>query len=178
LRTIPAFALVLFVAAAGACAEAGGEVKGGELTDAGTAATTPPEVPPDTKPTPAPCDGTGTRWSDLYNDIFGPTGKGGSCAFQSNCHGSAEGGGARSLAGIQCFDLKGCRQSFLDKNLVTAKDTTDPDKSILLRGLLRRISPDDGKTIGFMPQAPADYIFSETCVDRMKTWIANGYPDD
>lgn len=175
--TSKAFYCLIAVAALGACAEAGGEVKGGGLTEAGVAATTAPEVKAaEKKLTPAPCNGTGTRWTDLYNDIFGPTGAPGSCTFQSNCHGPG-GGGARSLAGVQCFDMKGCRQSFLDRNLVTPKDMADPEDSNLLKGLLRRLRP-DGTPFGFMPEAPEDYVFSETCVERMKAWIREGMKDD
>jgi hypothetical protein len=168
-----AFGLVVAVAAMGACAEAGGELKGGDLTDAGISAT---ETPPAPRPTPAPCVGTGTRWSDLYRDIFGPDG-GASCSFKSNCHGSPDGAGARSPAGIQCFDVKTCRQSMLDRNLVAPKDAAEPAKSVLIRGILRRLKP-DGQVNGIMPQEPADYVFSDACLERIASWIRDGLKDE
>jgi hypothetical protein len=177
-RCTPAsFFFVVGIALVVACAEAGGEVKGGELTDAGLAATNPPPFTPPTEMEPAVCRGTGTRWSDLYNDIFGPTGEPGSCSYRSNCHGSPDSAGARSPAGIQCYDMKGCRQSFFDRNLVAQKDSAAPEKSGLLLGLLRHRKA-DGTVIGFMPQSPAGYLFSDVCVDRIKTWIRDGLKDD
>ncbi|HVH46865.1 MAG TPA: hypothetical protein VM925_31195 [Labilithrix sp.] len=154
-----------------ACSEAGGDVKGGGLTDSGLEATSPPP------PAEAPCVGSGTKWSDLYRDIFGPTGRPGSCSFRSNCHGTPDGAGARSGAGIECFDEKACRQSLFDKNIVSPSDSAAPDSSGLFVGLLRIRRP-DGTVSGFMPQAPADYIFPSACLERMKTWIRDGAKDD
>src|SRR5262245_12630143 len=70
-----------------ACASAHGEVLGGDLVaDAGALT-----------PGPPPCNaaelanvdcGTGSKWSELYRDIFGPTNQPGSCSIQSKCHGA------------------------------------------------------------------------------------------
>ncbi|MDF2695185.1 MAG: hypothetical protein K0S65_3568 [Labilithrix sp.] len=172
--TSSALGVVVVLGALAACSEAGGEVRGGGLTDAGVSATTPPPAPPDILST---CRGTGTTWSDLYNDVFGPTGEPGSCSFRGNCHGSADAAGARSGAGIECFDRAGCRQSFLDKNLVSPDDAAAPEESGLLLGLLRYRRA-DGSTVGFMPQEPANFYFPDSCLERIKTWIAGGAKDD
>ncbi|MBX3216753.1 MAG: hypothetical protein KF850_32255 [Labilithrix sp.] len=161
------------LAALAACAEAGGEIRGGELTDAGAAATT--LLLPDAGGE-APCVGDGSKWSDLYRDIFGPTARGGSCAFDGSCHGTPDGAGAKSPSGIACFDEKGCRQSFLDQSLVTVDDATAPEGSILLARTLRIRR--DGGASGSMPLAPSGYVYSAECVDRVKAWIAGGVKDD
>ena len=177
MRPLPPVTLAVLAALA-ACAEAGGETKGGALTDAGLAATNPPRYTPDTSAAPADgaCSGTGTKWSDLYNDIFGPTGRPGSCAFAASCHGTPDGAGAKIGGGVQCFDEKGCRQSFFDKGLVDASDSAAPEKAALF-GVLRIRTP-EGSPAGTMPEIPADYVFSDTCVERMKTWIRDGAKDD
>ena len=162
-----------------ACAEAGGELKGGELTDGGVLATNPPAFTPDTGASdPGPdCLDMGTTWTALYTGLFGPTDRPGSCTFRSNCHGTPDGAGAQLGSGIQCFDQKGCRQSFHDKGLVTPADFAAPERSVLLAGLLRVRKP-DGTTLGFMPQNPPDYVFPDACVERIKTWIRDGAKDD
>jgi hypothetical protein len=163
--------LFAVVVAGAACSDAGGQLKGGTLTDGGVAATTPPSF------TEGPCIGTGSHWSDLYRDIFGPTGRAGSCSFRSNCHGSADAAGSTSGSGIQCFDEKGCRQSFLDKGLVSTFDAEAPENSALILSILRRRKA-DGTVSGFMPESPSDYLFSAVCLDRMKAWIRDGAKDD
>ena len=179
--TSASFVLVGVIAAIASCAEAGGEVRGGDLTDAGQLATNPPAFTPDTGApeggTRYECVGTGTTWTALYDDIFGPTERPGSCSFQSSCHGSPDAAGAKVGSGIKCFDAKGCRQSFLDQGLVTPADAEAPENSMLLTSLLRVKKP-DGKIVGFMPQQPADYVFPDACVERIQTWIRNGAKDD
>lgn len=169
------------VAAVSSCAEAGGEIRGGELTDAGLLATNPPAFTPDTG---APdggaayeCVGSGTTWTAIYNDIFGPTGRPGSCSLRSNCHGSPDGAGAKAGSGIACFDQKGCRQSLFDKGIITPDDFAAPEKSALFVSLLRVRRP-DGSTVGFMPQVPVDYAFSDACIQRIQTWLRAGAKDD
>lgn len=176
MRLVPPVAVAVLAALA-ACAEAGGELEGGALTDAGLAATTPPPYTPDTGAAAADgvCSGTGTKWSDLYNDIFGPTGRPGSCAFAASCHGTPDGAGTKVGGGVRCFDEKGCRQSFFDKGLVAAADSAAPEKAALF-GVLRIRTPDG--PVGTMPEIPANYTFSDTCIERIKTWIRDGAKDD
>lgn len=167
------------LAAVAACAEAGGDVRGGELTSAGAAATTPPAFTPDSGAAdPGPdCTTMAATWTGIYTELFGPTDRPGSCTFRSNCHGAPESAGATTGAGIECFDQKGCRQSFFDKGVIKPEDSAAPENSALFVGLLRVRKP-DGSTIGFMPQVPAEYVFSDTCVERIQTWLRNGALDD
>lgn len=166
-----ASAVLAILVAVVSCSDADERVIDAAALDAGADATPPPE------PVEGVCAGSGTKWSDLYRDIFGPTGSPGSCSFRSSCHGSPEAAGARSGAGIECFDEKGCRQSLFDKNIVMPSDSEAPEKSGLFVGLLRIRRP-NGTVAGFMPQAPADYVFPSACVERMKTWIRDGAKDD
>lgn len=158
------------MAAAAACSGSDDPVKGGELTDAGKEATAPPG------PEEGPCIGSGTKWSDLYRDVFGPTGRPGSCSFQASCHGSEDGDGVLA-GGIRCFDAKGCRQSFLELGLVGTGDATAPEQATLFTRVLRHRT-EDGSVAGFMPAAPSSYLFAPQCLDRMKAWVAGGVKDD
>jgi hypothetical protein len=159
-----------------ACAEAGGDVKGGDITEAGVQATTPGDFDAGAKLVPAECVGEGTTWTALYRDIFA-TGKPGSCTYESNCHGTPEGEGAQAGAGIKCFDQAGCRQSMIDQNMATPGNQAAPDGANLFT-TMRNINPKSGKLRGRMPKDPAGYIFSDTCMQRIRTWIANGVPAD
>ncbi len=160
------------------CAEAGGELRGGELTDAGQAATNPPAFTPDTGAAdPGPdCVSMGTTWTAIYTELFGPTGRPGSCTYRGNCHGPGE-VGTKTASGLKCFDQQGCRQSLFDTGVLEPKDSAAPENSRLFVGLLRIRKP-DGSTVGFMPQIPADYVLPQTCVERVQTWIRNGAQDD
>jgi hypothetical protein len=158
-----------------ACAEAGGETKGGELTDAGLQASANGVFRPPAVDGGIDC-GEGTTWSSLYRDIFGPTGKPGSCSFQSNCHGSPEGDGAIAGSGIDCFDQNGCRQSMIDAGLLKPRLARDPDSGGLV-SILRRRTP-DGEVNGLMPKSPGSYTYPEACLVRIRGWISNNYPAD
>jgi hypothetical protein len=119
--------------------------------------------------------GSGTKWSDLYRDIFGPTGRPGSCVFQSGCHGSEKAGGVAG-GGIRCFDQKGCREGFLALNLVKQEHVADPDTAPLFSIVRHRKA--NGEEAGFMPKEPADFYFPAKSIERMKTWIKDGFKDD
>lgn len=157
-----------------ACAEAGGELRGGGVTETGEKATKPPAFAPDAAADDRPC-GEGTKWSELYRDIFGPTGQGGSCVFTAACHGSPSGDGAG--VGILCENEAGCRQSFIDEGLVSAANASNPDGAKLLDSILRYRKP-NGTIPGFMPAEPIGYTFPPTCIERIKGWIARGIPAD
>src|SRR5262245_3061632 len=175
-----AFLSIALLAVMAACAQAGGEVKGGALTQQGQRAVAVPFGCPSGEQDV----GQGTTWTDLYRDVFGPTNRGGSCSFQAACHGSPDGTGAGSASGIQCFDKAGCRASMIQKNLVTEADKANPDGSVLLGGILRRCVPDPSRgggaeqVIGIMPQEPASFIFPETTLNRIRAWIRDGVPDN
>lgn len=150
--------LVLSAAAFVGCARATGEVQGGEATFEAT----PQQL------------GSGTHWSDLYRDLFGPTSFAG-CGTAA-CHGSPTGEGAMSKAGIHCFDSAGCWQSMHDKGLVSMPaDMQHPENSNLI-GVLRH-DDDKGNEVGFMPKSPP-VVFSKDSIDRIETWLKNGAPND
>jgi hypothetical protein len=167
--------LLVAVLGAAACATASGEVSGGDpktepVVDAGGA---PVDAGPTTFPEDLVDAGSGTTWTALYRDLFGPTGVT-SCAGNGTCHGGADQAGAKS-AGFLCADQKGCRQSLVDVGQVRTRDTTAPDKSLLVLTLRHRA--DSGNIVGIMPKTPP-FVFPRSAMDRVKTWIAAGFPDD
>lgn len=169
---------ILASAFAAACAEAGGDVKGGDLTDAGLRAATPGDFDAGYVPLPrdAPC-GEGDTWSSLYRDIFGPTGRPGSCSFLNSCHGTP--GTQAQAQGIVCMDEKGCRESFIAKSLVSVDNKDHPENANMIIGLLKDWNPKTGKPrSGIMPKEPANFVFPDACVARMEAWIKKGIPAD
>jgi hypothetical protein len=154
----------LLAATAPGCAEADGKLEGGGLTPAGEVAVIPVTFTGD-------CDPRGTSWTNLYCSLFGPTGQPGSCTFQAgNCHGD-NGLGASASTGIQCFDRKGCRESFIRMRLTEEKDQINPAGASIF-AIIRT----EGR--GFMPKAPADYKFKPSDIARIQAWIADGVPDN
>jgi hypothetical protein len=175
--------LVVVLALAAACAEAGGASTGGELTPRGAQATIPPVfVPPEASTTAADasasCGSGGSKWSELYADIFGST-KPGGCNSELTCHGSADAQGALDADGILCISAAGCRQSLIDQRLATPADQTNPTDAKIFTKLrsVNNLTPPAGQD-DLMPKAPADYVFSQACLDRITAWVANGVPDD
>jgi hypothetical protein len=170
-------ALALTVAALAACARSSGEVEGYELNDAGAQAV----VALSACGLDIPDFGTGTTWTDLYRDIFGPTGKPGSCSLESNCHGANAAkdpkAGANDPAGIKCFDQKSCRQSFFTAGLLNSSSAKNPDNAPLF-GVLRLCQP-NGSAVGIMPKDPvASFKADGSNVQRIKAWIRAGAPDN
>jgi hypothetical protein len=119
--------------------------------------------------------GSGTKWSDLYRDIFGPTNRPGSCVFKAGCHGSETSAGVTG-GGIRCFDQKGCREGLIAANLIKQENVANPDSAPLF--LVVRHRKANGEESGFMPKEPADFYFPAKSIDRMKTWIKDGFKDD
>lgn len=119
--------------------------------------------------------GSGTKWSDLYRDIFGPTGRPGSCVFSAGCHASETAAGVVG-GGIRCFDQKGCREGFLAASLVKQENVANPDTAALFSVVRHRKA--NGDESGFMPKEPEDFYFPAKSIERMKTWIKDGFKDD
>ncbi len=174
-----AITLVLGASAARAtasCAEASGAATGGDLTEAGVVATTPPEFDasdPDLQALIARACKT-PEWRGLYRDLFGPTGQPGSCAYVSTCHGAPGAAGAMSGSGIECFDEQSCCASIFDKGLVTQRSADRPERAPLI-GILRRRT--DAGTRGFMPKEPSDYFFEPETLARIADWVRLAAPD-
>jgi hypothetical protein len=175
--TATALAILGCAVAFSACATATGDVQGGEpRPDTGEQGATQPPPPP-------ACvidamTGSGTTWSDLYRDFFGPTGKA-SCAGNGTCHGDATQQGAKSSGGYVCAgDKVACRASLLsdDTGLIQLpRDQTEPEASGLVQELRRR--KPDGSVVGLMPKTP-ECVFESAAIDRIETWIKNGAPND
>jgi hypothetical protein len=155
-------ASAVVLAALLACTDA--SVSGGEVNDAAVFA--PNVIAP-----PAP--GIGTKWSDLYRDIFSRTEAGG-CAHKPFCHGSPAGEGWQK--GLQCSNKDECYRSIFERALVNPGDEKAPEKAFLLTGLLRSVQT--GVRTGIMPKEPADYVFHPATLKRIETWIRNGAPND
>jgi hypothetical protein len=165
---------IVACAFAAACAEAGGESTGGGLTDAGKQAVA---VPVFDAGAVVDCNAGGSKWSELYRDIFGaPEGTAGSCRYAKSCHGSPDGDGAKAGSGIQCYDEAGCRQSMIDHHLATPSNKDRPDDANLF-GILRHPTA-SGNPGGIMPRDPASYVYPDACRSRIRGWIANGVPAD
>ncbi len=141
----------------------------GATDDAGDGAVAKPEEAIDS--------GSGTTWTDLYRDLFGPTGQA-SCAGDGLCHGSASQAGARGSNGFVCADKDACYASMTaaSPGLVTSTDTTDPTKSVLYLTLRHRRT--DGSVTGSMPKRPFSYVFSTASMARIATWIQSGAKND
>lgn len=120
--------------------------------------------------------GSGTTWTDLYRDFFGPTGAA-SCSSANTCHGDPSAVGTTKSAGYLCADKDGCRESMLSDStlLIQPRDVAAPADSTLVRILWHRKA--DGSLTGSMPKTPR-YVFSRASLERVQTWIANGAPND
>jgi hypothetical protein len=159
-RIRASFFVVVAIATMWACAEAGGEVKGGDLTALGSNATKEGQF---TAPLPViPNVGSGATWTDLYRDVFGPTGTP-SCVSQGSCHGSG-GFGSNVSSGPDCYDS---REAGADE---AACEVEFVAKWAPIAIALRR---QNGATIkGTMPQQPVG-VFSAPTLDRIRTWAAS-----
>lgn len=115
--------------------------------------------------------GSGTTWSDLYADFFGPSGRAG-CAGPGNaCHASEDAEGSARSAFV-CPDEAGCVESILGRsNLVRSTDTEKPEAAFLINVLRRKNA--DGKIVGTQPKLPL-FVFHEKSIERIKKWIADG----
>ena len=168
-------------ACATACATATGEVHGGAWKlDAAPPETLQLDAGPIDDAGPPPEDlvdaGAGTTWTDLYRDLFGPTGQA-SCAGNATCHGAADQAGAHGSFGYVCATRDGCRESMLSlaTGLVQAQDFDAPAESGLVAALRRRSAR--GTVVGTMPRT-APYVFSHDSIARIETWISHGAPAD
>lgn len=197
-----AFAAIVFVAFVAACAKAGGDVSGGDLTEAGVAATVAPVfVPPplgciqaeESADASAPNHvpslfKDGTTWTDLYNDVFGAeAGVPGSCGFKGgSCH--ANPGDDGTKAGIHCFDKEDCYQSMMGVgNAPSFKPIPvvpgDVAKSDLVMTRMRHcLNPNAYATasnvVGDMPQQPTEFFYPQKTMDRVRAWIDAGAPNN
>ena len=181
MRALPPLGLAtafssLFVA----CAVASGEVSGGDARIDATAPPAPVIEKPDTGAPPRD-SGAGTTFTDIYRDLFGPTGVA-SCTGVGKCHGGATHDGAlgstrQGAGGYVCAASKSeCRSTLLSSGLITAGET-DFTKSYV-HGVLRKKTAGGTETEGTMPKSPADFVFTKEELDRIAAWVAAGTPDN
>lgn len=154
-----------------ACADATGEVRGGDLAF-------DPVPPPAAQPNACPAvdttdAGSGTTWTDLYRDLFGPTGAA-KCA-STTCHGSA--GTSAARIGVLCVDQQGCRQSLLDRGWIKLPADSEAPEQSAFYTVLRRCDAQQA-TVGVMPLLPTSYRFSEHSLERITAWLREGAKDD
>ena len=121
--------------------------------------------------------GTGSTFTDLYRDFFGPTGKA-SCSGDGLCHGASTAAGAKGSGGFVCgSDATACWTSMTSGRsaLVTTADAADPTKSALYLTIRHRRT--DGSLAGSMPKRPL-YVFSTASMQRIAAWVQAGAPND
>jgi hypothetical protein len=154
-----------------ACSASSSESGGEELFDAAVATADDGGVCSET----VVDAGSGTGWSDLYRDYFGPTGKA-SCAGTGQCHGSTTQAGTVS-SGYVCPDTAdGCYAGITAASnipvLVTVGDTGDPTTSGLYT-ILRKCAGG-----GLMPLQPSTLMFTNADMARIDAWLKAGAPND
>jgi hypothetical protein len=169
LAVTPLVSLVLAVSVA-ACAEASGDVSGGEVL-----ITPKPAAYRGCDVTESIDAGSGDRWSDLFRDLFAANAPG-ACASAA-CHGSDDGEGFKKSSFRCDNDKDKCREGFLAYGLVfVPADVANPADANLFRYV--RHCDDSRETVGSMPKSPDTYFFSKASIARMQAWIAKGAPND
>jgi hypothetical protein len=161
-----------------ACTDAGGHVTGGDLKfDASTSTV-------DAGPDPDIGLGTGTTFTDLYNDYFGPMGRA-KCSGNGACHGSSSQPGAVASGGYICPDTGGdagtngtikaqCRASMISSGIITPGMPFDQS---YMHNVIRKATKTAGDENN-MPRTPFTYTFSDTSVARINAWVMGGAPDN
>jgi hypothetical protein len=115
--------------------------------------------------------GSGTTWSELYADFFGPSGRASCAGTGTSCHASQRSEGyARSM--FLCTDEASCLQSMKGaSNLIKSSNFAEPENAFLI-GVLRK-SKADGSIVGTQPKSPL-FVFHANSIERIKTWIGAG----
>jgi len=180
-----------------ACTDASGNESGGDPTfEAGTPATVTEG---------GPGGGTGTTWTDLYRDFFGPTGAA-KCAGNAMCHGAADQPGAKATGGYVCPDVmavvdagssdagdaggnpnaatakKQCRDTMtsviiVDPPFSGMSTCGQPFAKAYMHNVIRKATHDPADENN-MPRSPYTYVFSDADVKRIDTWVQAGCPDN
>jgi hypothetical protein len=156
------------------CAEASGEVQGGEpLYDGGSTSTATMDLP----------DVGAVTWTDLYTDYFGPTGPASCTAVAAGCHLSAVDLGAKS-SGYVCGASKESCWAGITSSASTAYPppvpdggSSSPETTVLYENLRQA-----GSAAGTMPLSSADggmgYTFTALDLARIAAWIQQGAAND
>lgn len=177
---VNAFLLASLVGAAAMAAAACSDNATVPVTDAGTMQAEEEDAGADVeidRPEEREDAGSGSTFTDLYRDFFGPTGKA-TCAGDGLCHGTSAAAGAKGSGGFVCAaDATACWTSMTSGRsaLVTTADAADPTKSTLYLTLRHRRV--DGSLAGSMPKRPL-YVFSTASMQRIAAWIQAGAKND
>ena len=153
--------------------DANGEESGGEGVFDGAA--------PLSAPVEAAALGTGTKFTDLYTDFFGP-GAQSKCAGTGACHGAATQAGAQASGGYVCPDdattKEQCRMTMIQFIIVdpTSRASTcgKPFSQSYMYSVLRKSTPSGENN---MPLSPA-FVFDDAALARIDTWVEAGCPDN
>lgn len=115
--------------------------------------------------------GSGTTWSALYADLFGPSGRASCAGSGSACHASESSEGAARSAFV-CADEASCLESMKgESSLISASSSAQPENAFLV-GVLRKKKA-DGSIVGTQPMSPL-FVFHSKSIERIKTWIGAG----
>jgi hypothetical protein len=199
MRSIAPLLITIALASfAAASCDASGHVNGGDpLFDASVPASGEGGVDPDQGL------GTGTTFTDLYDDFFGPMSKAfpnaqgqAGCAGIGACHGDPTQPGAIASGGYVCpapdkdagavagggdagdggtLSIKEiCRATMIKSGIVTCGQPFDMS---YVKHVIRKINhaPDDENN---MPRDPYTYAFSDKGVARFGAWVESGCPDN
>jgi hypothetical protein len=182
-RVLAVAALLAMTATTLGCAQATGEVSGGESLYDGSFPVLDTGTPPMVDSAPPPTDATDASgpatWTELYTNYFGNVGVA-SCAGNGTCHGAMTQLGYMT-SNYLCpeNDQQGCYESFTSPgtaggpNLLAAYP---PFEKTYLYEVLRKSS---GANIGTpMPKAPYTYTFNTTDLARIESWVAAGAKND
>jgi hypothetical protein len=178
LRLFPCASVSLAIASAlglAACANATGEIQGGELLSDGGSAADPVDVP----------DVGAVTWTDLYDSYFGPSAPASCTAVANGCHLSLGDLGAQG-SGYVCGATKdscwsGITSSAIPMSFsppVPTGGSTSPTATILYKSL----HPLNVQTAGQMPLMAPDggngYEFTALDLARIAAWIDQGAAND
>jgi hypothetical protein len=163
---IVALSVLVLVACSAGTGDA--NIKGGQTT-----------FDPGPQPTPLPTADAGSgaggnKFTDLYNDFFGPKGAG-SCAGDGGCHGTKSEPGVAASGFVCGADKAECYATLTgDSGLALSSNKDNPDNSGLVL-ILRRNTPTGVQ--GRMPKRP-QYTFPDVGMERIRAWIRAGVPND
>jgi hypothetical protein len=177
LRPLPCVLVSLAVASAAlaACAEATGEIQGGESQFDGGSAAPPVDV----------ADVGTVTWTDLYDSYFGPSAPASCTAVANGCHMTLNDLGAQQ-SGYVCGTSKdscwsGITSSAIPKSYpppVPDGGSRTPTGTVLYQAL----HPVGVQTAGQMPLTAADggagYQFTPLDLARIAAWINQGAAND
>jgi hypothetical protein len=121
----------------------------------------------------------GHTWTELYTDYFGGHGRA-ACSGNGTCHGdTSTASGGYQATGFECppDDPTTCYKTLRSASIVSAD--AGAFTQTYLSQALRTVDCNIQSFPCDMPQSPAQvYTFSQTDVDRISAWVAEGSPNN